>query len=99
MWTGEISIRRVSVLFAWLPRGSRCGQMIGGVEAVTRETEAIMGLETTMLGIHWSNTGRKGKQPTGRDFPLGAEEAKKKASYTERNAQAWRRKYGNRKTR
>ena len=73
--------------------------MIGGPHAVTRETEAIMGMETTQLGIAWMQGGKKGKQPTGREFPPSVEEAEKASAYTESRAAAWRRKYGDRTTR
>lgn len=73
--------------------------MLGGPLAVTRETEAILGLEATELGIMWNKGGRKGKPPEARPFPLGADEMEKQSSFTERNAAAWRRKYGNKKTR
>ena len=99
MWEGRETVRRISVLVTWLPRGARYWQMIGGQHAVTRETEAIMGLETTQLGIAWMQGGKKGKQPTGRDFPGGVEQERQRAAYTESRAAAWRRKYGDRTTR
>lgn len=99
LWSREETPRRIASLVAWLPRGARVWQMLGGRNAVTRETEAIMGLETTELSIAWSRGGRKGQQPTGRDFPLGVDEMNEKNTYVERNAAAWRRKYGNPKKR
>lgn len=99
MYTGEETIRRIALFATRMPRGARVWQAIGGRNAVTRETEAVMGLETTELGIAWSGRGRKGQQPTGRDFPLGYDETEYRSSFTERNAAAWRRKYGNPKKR
>lgn len=96
MWAGKETVRRISVLVTWLPRGARFWQQIGGAAAVTRETEAVMGMETTMLGIAWMQGGKKGKQPTGREFPASVEEQQKATAYTESRAQAWRRKYGDR---
>lgn len=99
MWSGGVTVRRISVLVAWLPRGARVWQMLGGREAITRETEAVWGLEATQLGIAWSSNGRKGRQPQAREYPLGADAIEEKSTFTERNATAWRRKYGNRKKR
>lgn len=62
--------------------------------AVTRETEAVMALETTMLGINWAQAGKKGEAPEGRPFPPSASEAEEKANYTETRAELWRKKYG-----
>ena len=98
MWARRISVRRVSVLVTWLPRGARLWQMIGGPAAVTRETEAIMGLETTQLGIVWVQGGKKGKAPEGRPYPPSAEQAKQASAYTESRAAAWRRKYPKQQT-
>lgn len=99
MWTGAEPIRRIADGVARLPRGARVWQAIGGRMAVTREVEMLMGLEATTLQIAWSRGGRKGNQPTGRDFPLGIAEMEERSSFTERNAAAWRRKYGNKNKR
>lgn len=93
MWERKETVRRIAVLVTWLPRGSRYLQMIGGAAAVTRETEAIMALETTQLGIAWVQGGKKGKQPEGRAFPAGIEQQRRAQAYTETRAQAWRRKH------
>lgn len=96
MWEGKETPRRISVLLTWLPRGSRYSQMIGGQAAVTRETEAVMGLETTMLGIAWVQGGKRGRRPEGRAFPGSYEEQERKAAYTADRAAAWRLKYADR---
>lgn len=93
MWERTETVRRISNLVTWLPRGARLWQMMGGPAAVTRETEATIALETTQLGIAWVQGGKKGKQPEGRSFPASVEEERQAAAYTETRAAAWRRKH------
>jgi hypothetical protein len=93
MWTREETVRRISLLTVWLPRGARIWQMTGGPMAVTDETEALWSVEATMLHIGWQFGGRHGNKPQMRDWPAGVEVAQQASEYTEKRAAAWRRKY------
>jgi hypothetical protein len=96
MWTREETVRRISLLTIWLPRGARIWQMTGGPMAVTDETDALWQLEASILQIAWNQGGRKGKRPEKQPYPESVEKAKQASEYTEKRAAAWRRKYADR---
>ncbi len=96
MWTREETVRRISLLTVWLPRGARIWQMTGGPMAVTDETDALWNVETTLLDLGWNFGGRKGNRPEKRPYPTSAAEAEKASDYTEKRAAAWRAKYRDR---
>ncbi|RJU01976.1 hypothetical protein D6T65_04980 [Arthrobacter frigidicola] len=93
MYRGVVSVRKVSVLAANLPRGSAVGVRLGGGSAVTEEVEAAWLVENALYRIAHGQAGGKGKAPEMRDYPLGVLEMAKKQDYAVSRAEAFRRKH------
>lgn len=91
-YRGEVTARELSVYLTYLPRGANVWQAVGGGMAITAEVEALWLLEHTTLLIAHANGGGKGKKPDMRKYPLGIEEAEKKANYSSSQAEAFRRR-------
>ena len=64
--------------------------------AVSEETQMMYALEHLMLMQSWAKApkSKRGKKPTPRAFPEPLFAEDKKRQHFERNAAAWRRKYG-----
>lgn len=88
--------RKAAVLLIHLPRGASVWKHMGGAMAITDETEAAWLLEHTLQMQSWGQApkSKRGKQPEMRPYPPPLFEADKKKREFERNAEAWRRKYG-----
>jgi hypothetical protein len=93
MYRGLITPRKISVLTAYLPRGSCVWEMVGGQQAITAEVEAAWMIEHALVAIAHAQAGGKGKAPEPREYPPGILEQQAKAEYTESRAEAFRRKH------
>lgn len=88
--------RKAAVLLCHLPRGAQVWKHLGGGMAITDEAEGIFILEHNMNMQTWGKApkGKRGKKPDMRPYPQAIFEEDKKRARFERNAAAWRRKYG-----
>ena len=93
MYRGVLSVRRVSVLAAHLPRGSAVGERLGGAAAITAEVEAGWLVEAALYKIQHAKAGSKGKGPEMREYPLGVAAQSEKQDYAVSRAEAFRRKH------
>jgi hypothetical protein len=93
MYRGRLSVRKVSVLAANLPRGGAVGLRLGGAMAVTGEVEASWVVENALLRIAHGQAGGKGKAPEMRDYPPGVAELAEKQDYALSRAEAFKRKH------
>lgn len=96
MWRGSLSTRKAAVLLIHLPRGASIYRHMGGAMAITDETEASWLVEHTLRMQAWGQApkSKRGKQPEMRAYPGPLFEGDKKKRDFEKNAEAWRRKYG-----
>ena len=72
MYRGRITPRKIAVFAANLPRGSATMQRVGGVAAITDETDALWSVEHALYLIAHAQGEGKGKQPQRREYPPGA---------------------------
>lgn len=93
MYRGAVSVRKVSVLAAHLPRGGAVGVRLGGAAAVSEEVEGSWLVESALYRIAHGQAGGKGKAPEMRDYPLGVHEQAAKSDYAVSRAEAFRRKH------
>jgi hypothetical protein len=93
MYRGILSVRKVAVMAAHLPRGSAVGQRLGGAAAITEEVEAGWLLEAAVYRIAHGQAGGKGKAPEMREYPLGVMQRAEKENYALSRAEAFRRKH------
>lgn len=93
MYRGRVSVRKVSVLAAHLPRGGAVGARLGGAAAISEETEAAWLVETALYRISHAEGGGKGKAPEMRPYPPGVAEQAVKQDYAASRAEAFRRKH------
>lgn len=93
MYRGTLSVRKVSVLAAHLPRGSAVGTRLGGAAAVSEETEAGWLVEAALYKIAHAKAGGKGKAPEMREYPQSHAEQAEKQNYAVSRAEAFRRKH------
>lgn len=79
-----------------LPRGASVYKHMGGAMAITDETEAAWVLDHTLQMQSWGQAPKtkRGQPPKMRDYPKPLFDADNKKREFERNAEAWRRKYG-----
>ena len=95
MYRGRVSVRKVSVLAANLPRGGAVGIRVGGAAAVSEEVEGSWLVEAALYRIAHGQAGGKGKPPEMREYPLGVIEQAEKANYAASRAEAYLRKHAN----
>lgn len=88
--------RKAAVLLCHLPRGASVWIHQGGAMALSDETEAVFILEHVMNMQAWGKAPRskRGKKPEMRPYPKALFEEDNKRAEFERNAKAFRRKYG-----
>lgn len=93
MYRGTVSVRKITVLSQFLPRGAALWQMIGGPSAITDETESGWTQEHYLAQLAWQNAGGKGQRPKPRPMPKGIKAQKDAARRAESQALAWKRKH------
>jgi len=93
MYRGILSVRKVSVMAAHLPRGGAVGERLGGAMAITPEVEGSWLVEAALYRVAHAEGGGKGKAPEMRDYPLGVAEMAEKQDYAVSRAEAFRRKH------
>ena len=92
----KLTTRKAAILLCHLPRGAQVWLHAGGGMAVTEEVQEMYSLQHLIIMQSWAKApkSKRGAKPKPREFPKPLFEEDEKRKRFERNAEAWRRKYG-----